>query len=150
MLLRFLCTAMATAAVVSAADVKYSVVAFPGDGQSVAVSVDGQAHALAATQYPNLYSGSAPAPSDHYQYVLTSSSGSSQQVAESTTRKLAQGVSQTGNEFFNRSRTIYDVPALPQAYNPVYPREYFLTQFWLFVCLSICNAGCCSMQQPIG
>lgn len=121
MLLRFLCTAMAVA-VVSAADVQYSVVAFPKDGQSVAVSVDGQAHALAATQYPNLYSGSAPAPSDHYQYVLTSS-GSSQQTAESTTRQLPQGVSNTGNEFFNRSRTVYDVPALPQAFNPIYPRE---------------------------
>ncbi|KAI8973704.1 coth protein-domain-containing protein [Mycotypha africana] len=40
---------------------------------------------------------------------------------ETATRKLAQGVTSTGNEFFNRSRTVWDVPSLPQAFNPIYP-----------------------------
>ncbi|KAI9498498.1 coth protein-domain-containing protein [Zychaea mexicana] len=44
-----------------------------------------------------------------------------QNQPETTQRKLKQGATATGNEFFGRSQTIYDVPDLPQAYNPIYP-----------------------------
>ncbi|KAI9262359.1 coth protein-domain-containing protein [Phascolomyces articulosus] len=104
-----------------AEDMNYSVIAFPNESQGVAVSVDGQTHPLQATQYPNLYQGKGPAPSKSYQYVLTSSNGGQNQ-AESTQRQwTSKQTSSTGNEFFNRSRTVYDVPSLPQAYFPIYP-----------------------------
>ncbi|ORZ24589.1 coth protein-domain-containing protein [Absidia repens] len=107
---------MASAAV-NAADVQYAVIAFPSNGGGVAVSVDGKNHALTAdSQVPNLFKGSAP--SGGYQYVLTNGQNN---TPESPKRKLADGASSTGNEFFNRTHTTYDVPALPQAYNPVYP-----------------------------
>ncbi|KAI8142496.1 coth protein-domain-containing protein [Fennellomyces sp. T-0311] len=112
-LLLVLCTLAARAA-----DVNYAVIAFPSDGQGVAVVVDGQEHALQATQYPHLYQGVAPAASNSYQYAITSSGGSQ---VEQTQRKLSEGATSTGNEFFNRSRTVYDVPSLPMAYHPIYP-----------------------------
>ncbi|KAI8098469.1 coth protein-domain-containing protein [Halteromyces radiatus] len=108
--------AMATAAV--QADVQYAVVAFPPNGAGVAVSVGGQNHALTAdSQVPNLFKGSAPS-GDSYQYVITNGQNNSPEVPK---RTLAQGATSTGNEFFNRTHTIVDVPALPQAFNPVYP-----------------------------
>ncbi|KAI9362312.1 coth protein-domain-containing protein [Pilaira anomala] len=101
-----------------AADVQYSVIAFPTGTQGVSVSVGGQNVALQkSTVHPNIYQGTAPF-GETYQYVLTDGQTN---TAESTTRKLAQGVTATGNEFFNRSQTVYDVPSLPQAYNPIYP-----------------------------
>lgn len=111
--------AIATAAV-NAADVQYAVVAFPPNGAGVAVSVAGQNHALAAdSQVPNLFKGSAP--SGDYQYVLTNGQNSTPELPK---RKLADGATSTGNEFFNRTHTTVDVPALPQAFNPVYPRKF--------------------------
>ncbi|KAI8332632.1 coth protein-domain-containing protein [Chlamydoabsidia padenii] len=108
--------AVATAAV-SAADVQYAVVAFPPNGGGVAVSVGGQNHALTAdSQVPNLFKGSAPA--GDYQYVLTSGQNSTPELPQ---RKLSNGATSTGNEFFNRTHTTVDVPALPQAFHPVYP-----------------------------
>ncbi|KAG1473373.1 hypothetical protein G6F56_000984 [Rhizopus delemar] len=98
------------------ADVQYSVVAFPAENQGVGVSVAGQVVALQKGSVPNLYTGSAPFGSS-YQYVLTGQTN----TVESTSRQLAEGVTSTGNEFFNRSKTIYDVPSLPQAFNPFYP-----------------------------
>ncbi|KAI8356601.1 coth protein-domain-containing protein [Choanephora cucurbitarum] len=101
-----------------AADVQYSVVAFPSGNQGVSVSVGGKTVALQKSNvHPNLFTGTAPF-GDTYQYVITD--GQNNQ-AESTTRKLAAGVTATGNEFFNRSQTIFNVPSLPQAYNPQYP-----------------------------
>ncbi|KAL0092755.1 secreted coth spore-coat protein domain-containing protein [Phycomyces blakesleeanus] len=103
---------------ISAADVQYSVVAFPKSGETVGVSVGGQVYNLASsTFHSNLFTGSAPA-GDTYQYVLSSGSAA---TPETTTRSLAQGASSTGNEFYGRSKTVYDVPSLPQAYNPIYP-----------------------------
>lgn len=108
---------------VNAADVQYAVVAFPPKGGSVAVSVGGQNHALTAdSQVPNLFKGSAPSDDGGYQYVLTNGQSNS---PESPKRKLAEGATTTGNEFFNRTHTTVNVPALPQAFNPVYPRKYF-------------------------
>jgi hypothetical protein len=103
-----------------AADVQYSVVAFPSGTQGVSVSVGGQTVALQKSElHPNIYTGTAPF-GETYQYVITDGQASN---PESTTRKLTQGVTATGNEFFNRSQTIYDVPSLPQAYNPFYPSK---------------------------
>ncbi|RCH79919.1 hypothetical protein CU098_003803, partial [Rhizopus stolonifer] len=66
----------------------------------------------------NLFSGIAPYGAQ-YRYSYITSSG---QTAESVTRQLAgESVVATGNEFFNRSKTVYDVPEFPKAYNPVYP-----------------------------
>lgn len=118
------------------ADVTYSVVAFPQGNQGVSVSVGGNVVALQkSTVHPNIYSGSAPA-GDNYQYVLTDGANN---TPESTTRKLAQGATSTGNEFFNRTQTIYNIPHLPQAYNPIYPSKYFISFiiislliFWIF------------------
>ncbi|KAI8380988.1 coth protein-domain-containing protein [Radiomyces spectabilis] len=105
----------------NAADVQYSVVAFPKQSQGVAVSVGGQNHPLSADQnVPNLFKGKAPS-GDSYQYVITEGQ---QSTAESVQRKLAQSATSTGNEFFNRSQTVFDVPSLPQAYNPVYTPLY--------------------------
>ncbi|KAI9284441.1 coth protein-domain-containing protein [Umbelopsis sp. AD052] len=110
--------AFIASAVYAAADVQYSVVAFPAGGQSVSVSVGGQQYPLAnSAQYPNIFSGSAPS-GNTYQYVLTGTNG----APESTTRNLASGTTKTGNEFFNRTQTVYSVPGLPQAFNPIYNR----------------------------
>ncbi|KAG2198272.1 hypothetical protein INT47_004356 [Mucor saturninus] len=101
-----------------AADVQYSVIAFPQGTQGVSVSVGGQTVALQKSSvHPNIYSGSAPF-GETYQYVITDGQTN---TAESTTRKLAQGTTTTGNEFFNRTQTVYNVPSLPQAFNPLYP-----------------------------
>ncbi|RCH86042.1 hypothetical protein CU097_006498 [Rhizopus azygosporus] len=101
-----------------AADVQYSVVAFPSGNQGVAVSVNGQTVQLQKSSlHPNIFSGTAPFGST-YQYVITDGQN---KIPETTTRKLTDGITSTGNEFFNRSQTIYNVPALPQAFNPVYP-----------------------------
>ncbi|KAI9269961.1 coth protein-domain-containing protein [Sporodiniella umbellata] len=97
-------------------DVQYSVVAFPADNQGVGVSVGGQVVALQKGSVPNLYTGSAPYGAN-YQYVLTGATN----TAETAQRQLAQGTTSTGNEFFNRTKTVYDVPGLPQAYNPFFP-----------------------------
>lgn len=103
-----------------AADVQYSVIAFPTGTQGVSVSVGGQTVALQkSTVHPNIYSGPAPS-GETYQYVLTDGQTN---TAETTTRKLAQGATSTGNEFFGRSQTVYNVPSLPQAYNPIYPSK---------------------------
>ncbi|KAI8377397.1 coth protein-domain-containing protein [Radiomyces spectabilis] len=103
---------------VHAADVQYAVIAFPKNNENVAVSVGGQNHPLQPSQqHPNLFVGSAPS-ADSYQYVLTNGNNSQPEAHQ---RKLAQGATQTGNEFFNRSQTIYNVPDMPQAYNPIYP-----------------------------
>ncbi|KAI7850225.1 coth protein-domain-containing protein [Circinella umbellata] len=107
--------------ITKADDINYAVIAFPNESQGVGVSVEGQIHALEATQYRNLYQGKAPFTSNPYQYVLTSNSGNNQNQPESTQRQLKEGATSTGNEFFNRSRTVYDVPSLPQAYHPIYP-----------------------------
>ena len=109
-----------------AADVQYSVIAFPTGNQGVSVSVGGNNVALQkSADHPNIYSGNAPF-GETYQYVMTDGTNN---APESTTRKLAQGVTQTGHEFFNRSQTIYNVPSLPQAYNPIYPSKVFSIVF---------------------
>lgn len=113
---RYLALAFASLSLASAADVQYSVVAFPKD-QTVSVIVNGQPYPLTASSIPNLFKGSAPyAP--QYQYALTGGSGD---VMESNVRQLAEGVTTTGNEFFNRTRTVYNVPDMPQAYHPIFP-----------------------------
>ncbi|GAN11269.1 hypothetical protein MAM1_0521c10828 [Mucor ambiguus] len=102
---------------IQAADVEYSVVAFPQDQQSVAVIVGGQSYPLTrATDYPNIFKGVAPA-GEQYQYSLTGGPGD---VVETNLRVQQAGITTTGNEFFNRTQTVYNVPALPQAYNPIY------------------------------
>ncbi|KAG2224555.1 hypothetical protein INT45_004400 [Circinella minor] len=113
-LLALLCLAIGT----FADDIQYAVVAFPQGQQSVGVSVGGQVHPLERSQdTPNLFTGKAPS-GDSYQYVMIDGQ---QNNAEPTQRKLKQGATATGNEFFGRSQTIYNVPDLPQAFNPVYP-----------------------------
>ncbi|KAL7332918.1 hypothetical protein PS15p_201895 [Mucor circinelloides] len=103
---------------VLAADVQYSVIAFPTGNQGVSVSVGGQTVALKKSDvHPNIFTGTAPS-GETYQYILTDGQTN---TPESTTRKLAQGVTATGNEFFNRTQTVWNVPSLPQAYNPIYP-----------------------------
>lgn len=100
---------------VNAADVEYAVVAFPTD-QSVSVVVDNQAYPLTASEIPNLFKGVAPF-SAQYQYALTGGAGD---IRETNLRQLAEGSTTTGNEFFNRTRTVHNVPSLPQAYHPIY------------------------------
>lgn len=103
-----------------AADVQYSVIAFPSGNQGVSVSVGGQTVALQKSNvHPNIFSGTAPS-GETYQYVITDGQTNTPEIA---TRKLAQGATSTGNEFFNRTQTVWDVPSLPQAYNPIYPSK---------------------------
>lgn len=114
---------------VLAADVQYSVIAFPTGNQGVSVSVGGQTVALKKSDvHPNIFTGTAPS-GETYQYVLTDGQTN---TPESTTRKLAQGATATGNEFFNRTQTVWNVPSLPQAYNPVYPSKCY------DVCVCVC------------
>ncbi|KAI8981834.1 coth protein-domain-containing protein [Mycotypha africana] len=81
--------------------------------------IGGQAYPLRASiDIAHLYKGFAPT-ADQYRYALTNSNGGN--ILESTQRHQPAGIRSTGNEFFNRSHTIYDVPSLPQAYNPIYP-----------------------------
>ncbi|KAI7871236.1 coth protein-domain-containing protein [Spinellus fusiger] len=107
---------LAISAVV-AADVQYSVVAFPQAGETVSVSVGGQLHPLTTSAYPNLFTGSAPF-GDSYQYVLTSGGTNNPEAYQ---RALAKDATSTGNEFYGRSRTVYNVPSIPKAYNYIYP-----------------------------
>jgi hypothetical protein len=101
---------------VYAADIEYAVVAFPQAQQSVSVIVGGQSYPLAQSpEFPNIYKGVAPS-ADQYQYAVGD-------VPETVPRKQQAGITTTGNEFFNRTQTIFNVPALPQAYNPVYHRK---------------------------
>ncbi|KAI9305379.1 coth protein-domain-containing protein [Cunninghamella echinulata] len=103
-----------------AQDVQYSVVAFPNPTQKVNVQVNGQWYPLQANaNVPQLYQGSAPF-SATYQYGLISDDQQNNAI-EAYQRNLTQGTQSTGNEFFNRSRTVYDVPELPMAYHPIYP-----------------------------
>lgn len=122
---------------VSAGDVQYSVIAFPQGSQSVGVSIDGKIHPLdRSKQTPNLFTGAAPSPSKAYQYVLIDGQ---QNKPESSQRTLKEGTVGTGNEFFGRSQTVYDVPALPQAFNPIYPSKYTMHSIpldWLLTCSS--------------
>ncbi|KAI9262358.1 coth protein-domain-containing protein [Phascolomyces articulosus] len=113
-ILALLCAATCTLA----DDVQYAVVAFPQGQQTVGVSVGGQVHPLDRSQdTPNLFTGKAPS-GDNYQYVMIDNG---QNKPEASQRTLKQGATSTGNEFFGRSKTIYDVPDLPQAFNPIYP-----------------------------
>lgn len=111
---------------VIAQDAQYAVVAFlPAGAQSMGVSIDGgNPHPLSASQEtPQLYTGTAPSPSQHYQYTILNDQG--QAIAtETNQRAWVNGATSTGNEFFNRSRSTYEVPSLPQAYHPIYPRKY--------------------------
>ena len=102
--------------------VEYTVIAFPPQGaQSVVVSVDGQNYPLTARQdIPNLYTGTASAPAESYNYAILDGQGSVL-VSESIQRRLATSDS-SGNEFFNRT-TLHQVPPLVQAYHPIYPRK---------------------------
>ncbi|OBZ91798.1 hypothetical protein A0J61_00150 [Choanephora cucurbitarum] len=101
-----------------AADTEYSVIAFPRDQQNVNVIVDGQSFPLSQSpDSSNLYKGIAPSGTK-YQYALTGGAGN---TIEAVTRTLQAGIASTGNEFFNRSKTVHDIPPLPQAYNPIYP-----------------------------
>lgn len=103
---------------VTADDVEYSVVAFPTDKQSVSVSVGGKSVPLKRSPlHPNIFSGSAPY-GDTYRYIITDGTTD---MPEETERRLLEGAKSTGNEFFGRSQTLYDIPALPQAFNPIYP-----------------------------
>lgn len=110
--------AIASLNLVNAADVTYSVVAFPGNNETVAVSVADKDYLLQPSQLStNLFTGVAPnAPDYHYTYLTSTGA-----KPEAVVRHLADSATATGNEFFNRSRTVYDVPALPKAYNDIYP-----------------------------
>ncbi|GAA5804074.1 hypothetical protein HPULCUR_009560 [Helicostylum pulchrum] len=108
----YLSLAVLSLQLVNAADIEYSVVAFPKDQQPVSVVVGGQAFPLAASaEYPNIFKGTAPS-AETYAYSVGD-------VAE-TARKQQAGITTTGNEFFNRTQTLFDVPGLPQAFNPIY------------------------------
>ncbi|KAI9362308.1 coth protein-domain-containing protein [Pilaira anomala] len=101
-------------ALTNAADVTYSVVAFPDSGDNVAVNVGGQDYPLQKSpMHGNLFTGTAPFGAE-YRYTVG-------QKAENATRHLTQDATATGNEFFGRSRTLYDIPAIPRAFNPIYP-----------------------------
>ncbi|KAI8087712.1 coth protein-domain-containing protein [Gilbertella persicaria] len=98
---------------VYAADVEYSVVGFPKNQQAVAVVIGGQSYPLTqSTDSPYIYKGIAPS-AEQYQYSLDN-------LLEPVTRRQQVGITSTGNEFFNRSQTVFNVPPLPQAYHPIY------------------------------
>jgi hypothetical protein len=111
---------------IHAADIEYAVVAFPQQQQQVSVRVGGQAYTLSpSTEHPNLFKGVAPA-AEQYQYALGD-------LVETNLRQQQQGITTTGNEFFNRTRTVFDVPALPQAYNPIYHRKLYIKKPYYFI-----------------
>ncbi|KAI8973705.1 coth protein-domain-containing protein [Mycotypha africana] len=104
---------------VYANDVTYSVVAFPAQGEKVSVNVGNQSYPLqSSSTCPGVYTGNAPFGAE-YHYALVDASGKA--TAEPFKRTLAQNSSTTGNEFFGRSKTLWDIPELPQAFPPMYP-----------------------------
>ncbi|KAI8967067.1 coth protein-domain-containing protein [Mycotypha africana] len=107
---------------VQANNVTYSVVAFPSQGEQVVVNVNNQTFALAeSATCMGLYTGNAPFASE-YHYALVNAHG--QQTPEKVKRSLANAnTTTTGNEFFDRSRTFWDIPEIPQAYPPIFPSK---------------------------
>ncbi|KAI8645882.1 coth protein-domain-containing protein [Parasitella parasitica] len=105
--------------IVSAANnVKYSVVAFPGEDDIVAVTIDNQNYPLKAGNLSsNLFTGVAPYAQEYHYTYLTSNGF----VSEDVVRHLPDSATTTFNEFFNRSKTVYDIPPLPKAYDDIYP-----------------------------
>lgn len=111
-------------ALTNASDVTYSVIAFPGSN-NVAVSVGGQEYTLQKNPLnTNIFTGVAPFGAD-YRYTILTSPG--QANPENTTRHLVETVTNTGHEFFGRSKTVHEIPALPRAYNPIYPGKIYLS-----------------------
>lgn len=108
-------------ALVNAADVTYSVIAFPSANENVGVSVGNQDYPLQKSQQnDNLFTGTAPYGAE-YKYTIITPNGNK---PENTTRHLVdESITTTGNEFFGRSKTVYDIPVLPRAFNPIYPRK---------------------------
>lgn len=113
----YLSLAVLSLQLIYAADIEYAVVAFPRAEQTVSVIVGGQTYPLdPSPEFPNIYKGVAPT-ADQYQYAVGD-------VPETVPRKQQAGIASTGNEFFNRTQTVYNVPSLPQAYNPIYHRKF--------------------------
>ncbi|KAI8645883.1 coth protein-domain-containing protein [Parasitella parasitica] len=103
---------------VTAADVTYSVVAFPEESTIVAVTIDNQNYPLKAGNLSsNLFTGVAPYAQEYHYTYLTSNGF----VSEDVVRHLPDSATTTFNEFFNRSKTVYDIPPLPKAYDDIYP-----------------------------
>ncbi|KAI8093162.1 coth protein-domain-containing protein [Halteromyces radiatus] len=99
---------------------RYAVIAFPSSEQKAGVNINGQWYTLqSSTDQPQLFEGSAPF-GQTYQYGLFTDQHEND-IIEHYQRTLAQGTTNTGNEFFNRSQTLYNVPPLPQVYHPIYP-----------------------------
>ncbi|CEP08364.1 hypothetical protein [Parasitella parasitica] len=110
--------AIASLGFVNAADVTYSVVAFPEVNDIVAVTIDNQNYPLKAGNLSsNLFTGVAPYAKDYHYTYLTSNGFKPEDVV----RHLTDSATTTGNEFFNRSKTVYDIPPLPRAYDDIYP-----------------------------
>ncbi|KAI9362310.1 coth protein-domain-containing protein [Pilaira anomala] len=98
----------------NAVDVTYTVIAFPGSGDSVSVNVGQKDYPLKKSPlHGNLFTGTAPFGTE-YRYKVG-------QKAENATRHLTANTTSTGNEFFGRSRTVYDIPAIKSSFNPIYP-----------------------------
>jgi hypothetical protein len=100
-----------------ASNVEYSVVAFPQSGESVVVTVNNNDYILKRSQHDCLFTGSAPFGAT-YRYSIVSNGG---KKTEKKDRHLSPDATATGNEFFDRSRTVFDVPDIPSAYDPIYP-----------------------------
>lgn len=129
-LLSLLATSVSAAAA-AAADTKYAVIAFPNATQGVAVTVNGQSYKLPQSDvHPNLYMGYAPAGNE-YQYAIVDSKGAVVRL-ESKMRTADNGTASVGNEFFDRIPTLHQVPEIPQAFNPIYPRKYVYSHYEVF------------------
>ena len=103
-------------------DVQYCAVAFPNQGEDVSVLVNEQSYSLqSSTDHPYLFCGTAPY-GQVYQYAYINSSGAIVKK-EQQKRSFPDNTASTGNEFFDRAPTVYNVPELPQAFNPIYPRK---------------------------
>ena len=103
-------------------DVQYCAVAFPNQGEGVSVFVNEQSYSLQpSTDHPYLFCGNAPY-GQVYQYVYINSSGAIVKKEEQK-RSLPDNAASTGNEFFDGAPTVYNVPELPQAFHPIYPRK---------------------------
>ncbi|KAI8889232.1 hypothetical protein K501DRAFT_208707 [Backusella circina FSU 941] len=108
---------LAFAISVIASNVKYSVIAFPKSGERVIVTVDNNDYILKRSEHDSVFTGSAPSGSS-YRYSIVSNEG---KKSEKTARHLSPDATATGNEFFDRSRTVFNVPDIPKAYDPIYP-----------------------------
>ena len=127
-LLLFASCVAVTASSLDTIDIEYRVVGIlPEKSQindTIAVVVDDTPYPLSLSANDNLtYIGSAPIATEEYYYGHINPDNDNEVTSrEPFTRQPKQ--SNTDYEFYNRSQTYWDIPPLPQLYDPLFHRKH--------------------------